>query len=295
MANYVGIDLGGTKVRVALIDNQGKILHEISGPSYAKKGRKAVLDNLFSMIDSLPNLESATAIGAGVPGPVVDGCMKIATNLPGFQNFPFVEFLIDKYNLPVFLDNDANVAGLAEALVGAGKGHKIVYYLTHSTGIGGALIVDGKVISGVHGFAGEIANIIVDKNGTTHNHLNPGAVENLASGTAIGLKAKELGVAEDAIDVFNLARKNDEKALMIIDQMVIDLAIAMSAVAHVCDPGCFVIGGGLSNGDDVYFEKLKNAFYDRVHEGMRDIKIVKAQLEEPGVIGAGLLCDSLID
>lgn len=293
MKNYIGIDLGGTQVRVALVNELGEVLHDVVSPSYAMEGVEKVLENIFNLIDNLPEKETALAIGVGVPGPVVDGVMKISTNLKGFSNYPIAEKIKERYHLPVFVDNDANVAGLAEALVGAGKGLPIVYYYTHSTGIGGALVIDGKLISGKHGFAGEIANIIVEPNGTTHNALNPGAVENLASGKAIGLKAASLikGV-ENSKDLFELARKNDPKALEIIDQMVEHLAIMMSSIAHVVDPDCFVIGGGVSKASDVYFEKLITSFKNKIHVAMRDVEVVKAKLKEPGVIGAAMLCVS---
>lgn len=293
MNNYIGIDLGGTQVRVALVREDGTLLYDKTSPSYGMEGVEKVLNNIFNLIDNLPEKETAKAIGIGVPGPVVDGVMKISTNLKGFSNYPIAEKFKQRYNIPVFVDNDANVAGLAEALIGAGKDKKIVYYFTHSTGIGGALIYDGKIVSGSHGFAGEIANIIVDPSGTSHNALNNGAVENLASGTAIGLKAsKTIDNVKDAKDLFVLARENHPKAIEIIDQMVEHLSIMMSAIAHVVDPDCFVIGGGVSKASDVYFDKLINSFKNKVHQAMKDVDVLKAELKEPGVIGAAMLCVS---
>ena len=122
------------------------------------------------------------------------------------------------------MDNDANVAGLAEALVGSGKGEQVVYYITHSTGIGGALVVNGRVVSGRYGYAGEVANIIVERNRPKLNHLNAGAVENWASGTAIVMQGKER-ISEEinsAQHVFELAQEGNEIAEEIINNMIED-------------------------------------------------------------------------
>lgn len=292
MAKYIGIDLGGTQVRVAIVNEQGEILEDLIEKSNPALGREKVMELIFKMIDSLKGLKDVEAIGAGVPGPVVDGVMKISTNLLGFANYDIQSALSLRYNLPCFVDNDANVAGLAEALIGAGKNHKIVYYYTHSTGIGGALIIDGQLVSGTHGFAGEIANIIVDPKGETRNFLNKGAVENLAGGTSLYLRFKDQLEIESARDIFDLARNNNPKALEIMDEMVDYLSTMMSAIAHVVDPGCFVIGGGCSKAHDVYFDKLRLAYQAKVHKAMADIPIMRAQLKEPGVVGAAMLCVS---
>lgn len=296
MNHYIGIDLGGTNVRVAKIDESGNIIQDIKSPSFAKEGPEKVVSNIIDMIYKIDDYQNCKGIGIGVPGPVdtYKGVMTMSTNLPGFTLYPIAKIISEKFNLPVFLDNDANVAGLAEALVGSGKGNPIVYYITHSTGIGGALIVDGKLVSGKNGYAGEVANIIIDRNRKKYNHLNVGAVENEASGTAVCRIGKEIIGDEinSAKDVFELARKGNKDALGIVDKMAYDIAQMMSAVAHVCDPHIFVIGGGCSNASDVYFDKLKEYYISMVHEGMKDIVIKKAILDEPGVIGAAMLCKS---
>ena len=183
MKTYIGVDLGGTQVRVALVSVDGKILHEVKSDSFSQSGPEVVLDNIVKLIKTLPNYNETTAIGMGIPGPVdtVKGHITMGTNLVGFEKFPVVDYLQKALDKKVFLDNDANVAGLAEALVGSGAGLPIVYYITHSTGIGGALIVNGKVVSGKNGYAGEIGNIKVNDTKEIINHLTPGAVENEAS------------------------------------------------------------------------------------------------------------------
>ncbi len=288
---YIGIDLGGTNVRAALVDDEGQILQDIKRPSQADKSPKAVVDNMIAMVREL-DYKSALGIGIGVPGPVdtYNGVMTISTNIEGLAGYPILKEMKEALGLATYMDNDANVAGLAEAVLGAGKGHPIVYYITHSTGIGGALIIDGKTVSGRHGYAGEIANIIIDRDRKKYNHLNVGAVENEASGIAIARIGKEILGTETTKEVFDLAKEGDERALGIIDRMAYDFAQMMSSIAMVTDPHIFVIGGGvMQNNGDMYIDKVREYYKSLVHEKMGDIEITKAILAEPGVVGAAML------
>jgi glucokinase len=293
MKCYIGIDLGGTNVRVAKVSADGKILAEVKRPSYALEGPEKVMANLIECIHLIENWKECFGIGVGVPGPVdtLRGEMLMATNLPGFEHYPIAEKLNKEFGLPTYVDNDANVAGLAEALVGAGKGKPIVYYITQSTGIGGGLIIDGKVVSGKNGHAGEIGNIIVDRQGKKYNHLNAGAVENVASGTAlIRIGRERLNPdMQSASEIFALAKTGNPIALEIIDTMAYDFASMCSAIAHTCDPYIFVIGGGVAKSRDQYFPKMIEYFKSMVHVGMRSIEFAHAGLEEPGLIGAAML------
>ncbi|NLC34160.1 MAG: ROK family protein [Erysipelothrix sp.] len=296
MKTYIGVDLGGTSVRVAHVNEQGEILYVSKSDSFAQSGPTVVLNNIIEMIKQVPNYLDASGIGVGIPGPVdtVRGVITLATNLKDFVDFPVAKTLSDALGLPVFMDNDANVAGLAEALVGAGKNEPIVYYITHSTGIGGALVVNGKVISGKSGYAGEIANIKVCDSDEVINHLVPGAVENEASGTALARRAKESidPTVESAIDFFKLVEANNEQALALIDDMAYKFAVMMASIAHVVDPHVFVLGGGVTSVSHLYLDKVKAYYKQMVHPGMADVKIVLAKLEEPGIVGAAMLSTS---
>ncbi len=289
---FIGIDLGGTNVRAALVDDDGNIIEDIKRPSLADKGAKAVVDNMIAMVKEL-DYKSALGIGIGVPGPVdtYRGVASISTNVKGLAGYPVAKKMKEALNMPVYMDNDANVAGLAEAVLGAGKGYPIVYYITHSTGIGGALIIDGKTVGGRLGYAGEIGNIIIDRNRKKYNNnLNVGAAENEASGIAIARIGKETLGSETTKQVFDLAKDGDKKAWEVIDHMAYDFAQMMSAIGHVIDPHVYVIGGGvMQNSGDMYIEKVKEYYKSLVHEQMRDVKITKAILDEPGVIGAAML------
>ena len=294
MKKYIGVDLGGTNVRVAIVTEEGEILAQTKGPSYAQEGRERVIENIVEMVKSLPGWEECAGIGAGVPGPCDQktGSMLLSTNLPGFAGYPFAAKLSEELNMPAFIENDADVAGLAEAVFGAGKGYPIVFYVTISTGIGGGLVIDGKCVSGKHGFAGEIANIIIDRNRNKINYLQVGAVENEASGTAISRKGRELlsdlGVTESR-EVFKLAREGNPRAQAIIDEAVRDLAQLFATISAVVDPDIFILGGGMMKSADVFFEPMIEKYKELTHDALNDTLFVQAELEEPGILGAAML------
>lgn len=294
MEQFIGIDLGGTNVRVAKVDEEGNVLQVVKEATEVDKGVEHVIQKIIHMIESIDGYETCKGIGMGVPGPVdtKDGKMILATNLPGFEGYPIAQRIREHFNIPAFLDNDVNVAGMGEAVLGAGKGCDIVYYVTISTGIGGALVVNQKVIAGKNGHAGEIANIIIDRNREKVNYLNVGAVENEASGTAITRKGKALfgdGMIQHAGDVFDLARKGNAQALQLCDEIAYDLAVMFSTIAHVVDPEVFVLGGGVMKGKDLFYDKMESYYRNMIHKGMQTVVFKEAELEEPGIVGAAML------
>lgn len=294
MDMFIGIDMGGTNIRVAKVDANGNIIQQRKEPTEIVHGTKHVMQKIIRMIESIDNYAECKGIGLGVPGPVdpAEGKMLLATNLPGFEGYPIAKEIEQHFHKPTFLENDGNVAGLGEAILGAGKGKGIVYYVTISTGIGGACIIHQKVISGKNGHAGEIGNLIVDRNRDKVNNLNIGAIENEASGTALTRKAKKI-FGEDVIhhagDLFQLAREKDEKALALVDEMAYDIAVMLSLIAHVVDPDIFIIGGGVMQGKDVFFEKVEKNYRTLIHNGMQSVLFAQAELEEPGIVGAAML------
>ncbi len=293
MKTVIGIDLGGTNVRVAKVTEDGKILQEFKSPCYAQEGPEKVTSNIIELLSKIDDIKSCSGIGIGVAGPVdtITKELKMSTNLPGLAFFPICERIEAAFGLPTYMDNDANVAGLAEALLGAGRGQKIVYFIIHGTGVGGALVVSGQVVSGKNGYAGEIGNIIVTREGEKENHLNVGAVENLASGAALIKTAKARIDPEinSAYEIFKLAKEGNKVALDIIDKMAFDFASACSAIGHVVDPAVFVVGGGVVQSHEQYFPLVKKYYDQLVHEGMRGVQFVPAELDEPGILGAAML------
>ena len=295
MNYYIGIDLGGTNVRVAKVSEKGDIIQMIKESTEIDQGVDHVMNKIIHMIEGIDDYQRVKGIGMGVPGPVETktGTMLLASNLAGFEGYCIKDPIEKYFNIPTYVDNDANVAGLGEATQGAGIGRETCYYVTISTGIGGALIHNGQVISGKHGHAGEIGNLIIDRNREKlANQLNKGAVENEASGTAITRKGKVLfgDSIEHAGHVFNLARQGNPQALELVDNMAYDLAVMFSLIGHVVDPDMFIIGGGvMTKARDVFFDKMVAYYKTLVHKKMVDVQFCEAVLEEPGIIGAAML------
>ncbi|MBP3890680.1 MAG: ROK family protein [Solobacterium sp.] len=294
MKVMIGVDLGGTNIRVAKVDENGKILQEIKSPSYAQESRERVVENMKDLIHRIDGYDTCEGIGIGVPGPVnqVERKMTLSTNLPGFEGYPLAEEIEKEFHIPVYLENDADVAGLAEAMVGAGKDYPIVFYTTLSTGIGGGLIVNKQVVSGRKGFGAEIANIIIDRNRKAINKLSAGAVENEASGTNITRKANELmgeKVFKHAGEVFNAAERGNEDIQKLVEEATMDLAMMYATITATVAPDIFVLGGGMMQSKDSFLPKVIEKYQGLVHEQLRDTPFVEAKLAEPGVVGAAML------
>ena len=293
MKTYISVDLGGTNIRAAKVDEEGHILQMVKDSSNPEKGCEHVMNKIIELIEKLDGYQDCEGIGMGVPGPIdtIHGKIIVSTNLPKLIGYPIADYIQKHFNKPTFMDNDVKVAALGEACLGAGKGYPSVYYASISTGIGGALVLDKKVVSGQNGHAGEIGNICIDRNREKYNILNVGAAENEVSGTAITRKGRAIfgDAIQHAGNVFDLAKENDPQALNIVDDMAYDMAMMFAAVAHVVDPHVFVIGGGVLKAKDVFFDKMEAYYRSMIHVGMQSVVFKQAELEEPGIIGAAML------
>ena len=293
MKTYIGVDLGGTNVRVAKVDESGNVLQVLKEETEAKQGPEHILSKIERMIASLDDYESCEGIGLGIPGPIDTQAGKIivSNNLPDLIGYPIADRFKKHFNKPVFMDNDVNVAGLGEALQGAGKDNRIVYYLTVSTGVGGALVVEEKLIAGANGHAGEVGNMILDPHRPARAGLNTGATESEMSGPALTRKASEAlqRPIAHAGELFELTAQGDEKAKELVENFKDDFARLLSGIAFVVDPDIFVIGGGVMKSSEHFFEDVVERYRSLVFPGMRNVKFAKAQLDEPGLIGAAML------
>jgi glucokinase len=193
----IGVDLGGTQVRAALVQD-GKLLSRVGYLTEDEAGFEAVMRRIKDAISEAARLggvplERVAGIGIGAPGPLDSrtGILFAPPNLKGWHNVPLRQILYDEFSLPVFLGNDANLAGLGEHVYGAGRGVADMVYVTVSTGIGGGVIIGGRILEGVSGTAGEIGHMTIDIRGPRCNCGNTGCLEVLASGTAIARRAAE--------------------------------------------------------------------------------------------------------
>lgn len=310
---FIGIDLGGTKISAALLDEQARILARDYRPTLATEGREAVMARLEeaarAVMANLHPPEQVTAIGIGAPGPLDTraGVLTAPPNLPGWRNVPLKAILEGRLGIPAYLENDANAAALAEYHFGAGRGTRNMIYVTVSTGIGGGLILNGALYGGSDGAAGEVGHVTILPNGPLCGCGNRGHLEALSSGTAIAREGRELlqkGVpsliakltggdlnAVSAKIVAQAAERGDSEAQRIIAQAMEYLGIGMANLANIFNPDAIVIGGGLTKMGERLFAPVRQAVRRLAFPVVAEtVQIVPAALgDDVGVIGAAVV------
>ena len=298
MDTWIGVDLGGTNLRTALANDQGRILSTVKTETQAVQGAAGVLNRVADAIRKLPGWEDAKGIGIGIPGGVSkDGETTVLTsNLTGFDGFPVRSYLSSLAGKPVAMENDGNMACLAEALFGAGQGMDTVVYVTLSTGIGGGICVNGRLLRGAHGCAGEFGCISCDPSRAKYGDLPPGAIESESSGEAIVRKAKaSLGKTySHAGEVYDLAASGHPGAEALVNRAIKDLAVTLSNITCIVDPDIIVLGGGCLKSAGYLLPRLTSCYREFAQPVFKDIPIRKGDMEEPGLIGAALYAKSAL-
>ena len=292
MSYLIGIDIGGTNLRAAVISQEGNIVEIFKVENEVKKGPSYNLDKLINQIKIEWNKYEFEKVGVGAPGPLdlKVGKLLNPVNLKGWENFNIKEYLNEKLNLPVQVNNDANVAGLAESLVGSAKECESVFYITVSTGVGGALILDKKIINGAHSQTAEIYNMIINEDGYSHVGLNKGGLEGQCSGVHIARIASEAyGKTLSTKEVFDLYESNDEKATRVIEKWIDNISIGIANIIAVVDPETVVIGGAVMIYNPYLLPKVVECVKTKVADTtMVDIRIAEIG-DNAGLIGAALL------
>lgn len=301
----LGIDLGGTKIAAALIDQNYQILWEDKIPTEASSGVEGVVSRMVELFKRASAHAKIEAIGLGIPGPLDlrKGLVIKAPNL-GWQNVPITAMMEKATGVKIYLENDANVAALGEQVFGVGKGVSDLIYITVSTGIGGGFVVNNRLIQGRDGGAGEIGHIIVEDDGPQCGCGQHGCLETVASGTAIarmmkerlsqGAKSTALEMAGgdiekvDTVMIAKAAQAGDALAKEVIAIAVEHLGKAVATMVTLFNPGMIIIGGGVANIGDLLFEPVKAAVNARTFAAFAtDLPIVPAALEgRAGVLGA---------
>jgi len=303
MRKYIAIDIGGTKIALGRFKEEGILEEKVVFPTRPERGYQKILEEMVENIEKLLT-QDVIAIGIGTAGPLdrVKGEIYSPPNLPGWKGVPLKKDLEEAFKIPVYLDNDANAACLGEYYFGAGKGVKDLVYVTVSTGIGGGIIIDGKILHGRRDSAGEVGHQTILPDGPLCNCGNRGCLEALASGTAIAKRAKEaIERGEDTI-LLDWSKKEeitakhvrsamllgDKVATYIWNQAMEYLGIGIGNIITILSPQRVIIGGSVGlSGEDVIF-KIKEIVGQRVFLVPIDmVEIVPAQLgEDVGLYGA---------
>jgi glucokinase len=299
MATYsIGVDLGGTNLRVAAISDQGRVLDRVSIPAIYTAGPEHVVSDIVSIINTIRSRIGGSGlrgVGIGVPGfiDIEKGLVVGSANLPGFQGFPVRDAIQDVLGTRIVLENDANAAALGEMWIGAGRNVKDLILITLGTGIGGGIIVNGNVLHGHLGMAGEIGHMTVYSDGNPCGCGNCGCLEKHASATAIAAMGRMMHFGDHitAEGVYELALEGNERALLIFNSMGRALGIALANLINLFNFPLYLLTGGPLPAWDVFapsmFEEIRKRSFTFTRQGTR---IEKALLgADAGLFGAAYL------
>jgi glucokinase len=274
MTNFaIGVDLGGTNLRIAAVDGTGNILEKITTGTESSRARDRVIDEMCSAARTLALKYSGSGtlagIGVGIPG-IIDmktGMLRESPNLPGWQNYPVRNEIEHRLGTSVFLENDANAAALGENWLGASAGMSDMCMLTLGTGVGGGLVLGGRVWHGMNGMAGELGHIVVDPDGPPCNCGGRGCLEQYASATAVKRMALEAVAAGRAPElaravtanpefssklVHHMALQGDSPAREIFQRVGTALGVALAGLINTFNLPMYVVGGGVASAWDAF-------------------------------------------
>lgn len=293
MQQVIGIDLGGTAIKLGRFTTDGKCLQSITVDTPQPATPEAVLLKIIEAIAQIDPDNQSIAIGVGTPGPAdaAGRVAKVAINLVGWQDVPLADWLEAKTGKPTILANDANCAGLGEAWLGAGRNFQHLILLTLGTGVGGAIILDGKLFVGHQGAAAELGLITLNPDGPMCNSGNQGSLEQHTSIAAIrrrtGKEPAELG---------KLAQNGDLEALTFWQEYGKDLGIGLTSLIYVLTPQAVIIGGGVSASFQYFLPAMQAEIEKRVLPTSRlGLQILPAELgNSAGMVGAAKLAWGLV-
>jgi glucokinase len=307
----VAIDLGGTKIALGVVSRQYQVLARAHYPTPASAGVDSVIQRIISAVEQITasaNMTSSQLCGISIAAAgAIDsrrGIITLSPNLSGWRDIPLGSIIEDRLGIRTWLLNDANAAALGEHHLGAGRGVGSLIYLAIGTGIGGAIIIDGKLYTGACGGAGEIGHMTIDTNGPRCDCGNIGCLEQLAAGKAIAREAKErLGSGErstlteavagkveniTAKEVAVAAQKGDPLAGEVINNAATYLGIGMVNLVNIFNPEMIVIGGGVAKMGDLLLKPARQVVMDRAFpESVAAVRIVTTELgDDAGLLGA---------
>ena len=309
----IGIDLGGTGIKAGLVDEKGNILYKLSCPTLVERGHEAVIHDMAQLSlrvvkESGHSLTEVSSVGIGIPG-IMDqatGIVPFCTNL-AWHNVPLVKLMRQEIDKPIFVNNDATVAGLAESVAGVSAGTRSSVFVTLGTGVGGGVILDGKVFMGEHGVATEIGHMITVAGGEMCTCGNRGCWERYASATAIIREGRRFCEAHpdctltrevggdlakiEARTVIDLAKAGDPDCVSLFDDYCYHLTVGIVNLINLYDPEIIALGGGVSKAGQFLLDKVNALLPEMLfYKEMPHARIELARLSnDAGIIGAAML------
>jgi len=310
---YIGVDLGGTNIAVGIVDGEGKILKKASIPTISSRHYSEIVKDMatlsLKLLDELNlTLDNVHSVGIGSPGtPDNEQGLILYTNNLTFKNVPLREEFQKYINKPVNIENDANCAAFGEYIAGAAKGSKVSVTITLGTGIGGGIIIDGKIYTGVHHAGAELGHIVICVDGEECTCGRRGCWEAYASATALIRMTKNAAKENpnsliiklvngdiskiDAKTAFDAKRMGDETGERIVNNYMRYLAEGITNIHNIFEPDVILIGGGISKEGDYLLEPVRKMVYENIYCDQVPLpKIIPAKMgNDAGIVGAALL------
>ncbi|MDF1544052.1 MAG: ROK family protein [bacterium] len=312
---YAGIDIGGTNIKFGLFNSQGKILHREHRLTMAEKGPEVLMHLVTNIAERLLLFAAEEELdvrhlGVGTPGAVdfkTGQVIGLCPNIKGWQGTQIGKILTERLNMPVWVDNDVNCMALAESKFGAAAGGGTTVCLTLGTGVGGAILLDGKLHRGATYSAGELGHMSIESNGQDCSCGNRGCLEVYVASSKIVARVRALlnsnmtdlfeRLLEGKVEnlnvrkIFSAFKGGDEVATKILSEVASQVATALAGVVNLINPNCVVIGGGIAEGDHGFVAMIDMEIRQRAFEtATNGMTVVRAALgNDAGFIGAGLL------
>ena len=288
MGKVIGIDIGGTKINACLIDDKGEILERKEVPTNANRGREVVLENIKSAIYDL-SYKEAIAVGIGTPGFIdsENGIVTFAGNIKGWTGLNLKEAVEEFVDVPVFVENDANIALIAEKWIGSCKDYDNVVMITLGTGLGGAIYTkEAGLLSGSHFQGAELGHMILHAGGDPCTCGQKGCAESYCAGTALTKGYKKLtGKELSGQAIFDLV-ETDNDARKVLEDYQSDLGYLLTSLRNIFDPDVIVVGGGVIHAKDVFWDGMVSKYQEYCNKPS-EVDIIPAKfLNNAGVIGA---------
>ena len=309
----IGIDVGGTSVKAGIVNEKGEILYKASCLTKMENGQEAMVHDMAQLAirvveESGHCMDEIESVGIGIPGVHNNATKRVpfCTNL-GWHDVPLIELMQKEIDKPVFVNNDASVAGLAESVAGVSAGTKCSVFVTLGTGVGGGVVLNGRLYEGSHGVASEIGHTITVAGGEPCTCGNRGCWERYASATAIIREGRKFAQSNpesplakavdgnlekiEARTVIDLAKAGDPDCVQLFDNDIYHLTVGLANIVNVYDPEVIALGGGVSHAGDFLLDKVKALLPSMIfYKDMPWADVRLARLgNDAGIIGAAML------
>lgn len=285
-------DIGGTKIKYGIVTEQGEIITKSQMDTEAINGGRAILDRIVEKSRILKNQYPLAGLGISSAGQIDSKAGKVVfatESLPNYTGMPIKELLEKELGLPVAVENDVNCTALGEYWQGAAKNEEEFIGVTLGTGIGGSIVIGGKIYNGISFSAGEFGHINLYPNGLACSCGSKGCYEMYASSKALENRIKRLlGEGADLLEVFGRAKKGDAIVNEVIDGWIKDLALGLKSIVHIFNPGLIVIGGGISEQGNFLLRKIEGELHKIIMPSFREKLVIKMALQgnDANLLGA---------